>query len=76
MMPCLDWEAIGKQLITASQKNNAMFHILDLQELRVLIGISGDRPDLLLAHLSNRFMVMVERKHALLRVRLNGPPLP
>lgn len=76
MLPSLDWEAVGTQLIAASQKSGAMFHVLDLQELRILVGISRDQPDILIAYLVHRFGVMQERKHAMLRTRLSGPPVP
>lgn len=76
MLPSLDWEAIGDQLMAASQKSGAMFHILDLQELRTMVGISRDQPDLFMAILAFRFSKMEERKHAMLRIRLDGPPMP
>jgi hypothetical protein len=57
-------------------QSGAMLHVLDLRELRMLVGISKDDPVLFAAHLSHRFDVMTERKHAMLRTRLNGPPMP
>lgn len=53
-----------------------MLHVLDLRELRMLVGISRDDPVLFVAHLAHRFDVMTERKHAMLRTKLDGPPLP
>ena len=76
MLPSLDWEGVGMQLINASHLSGAMLHVLDLQELRMLVGISKDDPVLFAAFLSHRFDVMTERKHALLRTRLDGPPMP
>ena len=76
MLSGLDWEAIAEQLLAASEKSGAMLHILDLRELRILVGISHDNPVLFAAYLSHRFDIMTERKHALLRMRLDGPPLP
>jgi len=76
LLPSLDWEAIGAQLIAASQKSGAMLHVLDLQELRLLVGISRDQPDVLVAYLAYRFGVMKEHGHAFLRMRLDGPPMP
>ncbi|HBN77286.1 MAG TPA: hypothetical protein DD473_16025 [Planctomycetaceae bacterium] len=76
MLSGLDWEAIYVQLSEASEKCGAMLHILDLRELRTIVGISRDNPVLFAAHLSHRFDIMSERKHALLRTTLNGPPLP
>jgi hypothetical protein len=76
MLPGLDWEAIGAQLLAASEQCDAMMHVLDLQELRTLVGISRDNPVLFTAYLAHRYDVMTERKHAMLRTRLDGPPLP
>ncbi|HZZ42774.1 MAG TPA: hypothetical protein VFE58_07540 [Tepidisphaeraceae bacterium] len=76
MLPSLDWEKIGSQLLAASKKTGAMLHVLDLRELRVLVGISRDMPEMLLEYLTYRFKVMSERKHAMLRMRLEDqlPP--
>lgn len=76
MLHDLDWKAIAEQLIAVSPDPGTMMQVLDLQELRVLVGISRNNPELLMAYLSNRFDVMVERKHAMLRTRLDGPPPP
>ena len=76
MLPSLDWEAIAAQLLAASQKSGALFHVLDLRELRILVGVSSDDPDCLVIRLAHRFSVMLERKHAMLRTRLDGPPMP
>ena len=76
MLPSVDWEYVAAQLLNASVKSGAMLHILDLQELRMLVGISNDDPVLFAAHLSHRFDVMTERKHAMLRTRLKEPPIP
>jgi hypothetical protein len=53
MHPSADWSSVAGQLIDASRETNAMFHVLDLRELRLLVGISGT-PDELLAHLTRR----------------------
>jgi ATP-dependent helicase YprA (DUF1998 family) len=37
---------------------------------------SRDNPEMFAAYLSHRFDIMTERQHALLRMRLDGPPLP
>jgi hypothetical protein len=76
MLPGLNWEAIGAQLLAASQHSSAMLHVLDLRELRMLVGISRDDPVLFVAYLAHRFDVMTERKNAMLRTKLDGPPLP
>jgi hypothetical protein len=76
MLPGLDWETIGAQLLAASHRSGAMLHVLDLRELRILVGVSRNDPVLFVAHLANRFDIMSERKHAMLRMQLKGPPLP
>lgn len=76
MLPGLDWEAIAAQLLANSQRSAAMLHVLDLQELRMLVGISKDDPVLFAAFLLYRFEMMTERKHAMLRMKLNGSHLP
>ena len=76
MLPCLDWEDTGRRLIAASNRSGAMLHVLDLRELRMLVGVSKDDPMLFAGHLAYRFDVMKERKHAMLRTHLNGPPIP
>lgn len=76
MMPDLDWESIGARLIGASGQSNAMLHVLDLQELRVLVGVSQNNPLRFVVDLIRRFEIMTERKHAMLRTKLDGPPLP
>lgn len=76
MLPGLDWEGVGKQLLNASSQSSAMLHVLDLRELRILVGVSKDDPILFAGHLAYRFDIMTERKHAMLRTRLDGPPMP
>lgn len=76
MLPSLDWEAIRAQLLAASKQSGAMLHVLDLRELRMLVGISRDDPVLFVAHLAHRFAMMNERGHALLRTTLEGPTRP
>ena len=76
MLPGLDWEAVGAQVLAGSRQLGAMLHVLDLRELRILVGISRDDPMLFIAYLVHRFDVMTECKHAMLRTRLDGPPLP
>lgn len=76
LLPSLNWEAIGIQLLSASQQSGRMFHVLDLRELRILVGISQDDPVRFVTYLAHRFDVMTERKHAMLRTKLDGPALP
>ena len=76
MLPGLDWESIAADLLAASQKSGGMLHVLDLRELRLLVGISRDNQALFAAYLSHRFDIMLERQHAMLRTVLDGPPMP
>lgn len=76
MLPALDWKGIADKLIKRSKQSNVMLQILDLQELRVLVGISKNDPTLFMAYLSHRYDMMCEKRNALLRMRLAGPTLP
>ena len=76
LYPSLDWAAVRVQLLDASRATDSMFHVLDLQELRFLVGVSENNPVRLMAHLVHRFQVLSESKSAYIRTRLEGPPLP
>lgn len=76
MLPGLDWEGVGQQLLDASNQSGAMLHVLDLRELRMLVGVSKNDPILFAGHLAYRFDIMTERRHAMLRTRLDAPPMP
>lgn len=75
MHPLLDWAAIARQLAAVSTQN-ALFHVLDVQELRMLISASED-PAILMVNLVKRFRSVVESGNALVRARFplrEGPP--
>lgn len=75
LLPCVDWNAVAKQLIEASKAAGALLLVLDLQELRFYVGASKD-PIELMTHLIKRFTIMAKEGSALIRTRLQGPPLP
>lgn len=76
MLPSLDWEGITNQLIDASKQSGTMLQVLDLQELRMLVGVSKDNPMLFAGYLAYRFDAIEERKNAMLRTVFDGPPMP
>ena len=75
LLPSVDWQAVADQLIKAATTASAPLVVLDLQELRVLVGISKS-PERLVAHLVRRFEIMIENRTAMIRTKLDGPPLP
>jgi len=75
LLPSADWESVAKQLLDASKNAQAMFHVLDLQELRLLVGVSTTPTDLVV-NLLNRFKTMAQVGSAFIRARINGPPPP
>jgi hypothetical protein len=75
LLSTLDWGVVTARLLSLST-DTTMFHVLDLQELRLLVGVSKDNPVLFLAHLLYRHERVRERNHALMRMKLDGPPLP
>lgn len=75
LLPSVDWADIALRLVVAASKIGAPFVVLDLQELRMLVGVSKTS-DHLIAHLWRRFEIMCEKKSALIRTKLDGPPLP
>ncbi len=75
LLPSVDWGGISEQLVGAAEAAGALLLVLDLQELRLLVGISKT-PDGLMGHLARRFQVMTEVGSAFIRTRLDGPPLP
>jgi hypothetical protein len=76
LLPAVDWKTVTAQLLAASSGDVTMFHVLDLQELRLLVGVSKKDPVLFLAYLLYRFEQVRERGSALVRMKLSGPPLP
>ncbi len=75
LLPTLDWCAVASQLADAATVAQAFVVVLDLQELRLLVGVSKT-PEELMYHLARRFQVMTENRSAFIRTRLDGPPLP
>ena len=75
LLPALDWKTITARLLSLSS-DTTMLHVLDLQELRLLVGVSKDNPVLFLANLLYRHERMREQNNALMRMKLDGPPLP
>jgi hypothetical protein len=71
----LPWKQIAGELLTLSSKVGVQMHILDLTELRILVGVSRSR-DEFLAHLTRRHSIMKRVGSALIRTKLDGPPLP
>ena len=76
LLPSIDWPSVAEQLLEASKMTGAMLHVLDLQELRFLVGVSENDPVKFMVRLMHRFQVMCEAKSAYIRTRLEGPPLP
>lgn len=75
LLPSVDWSAVADELIKSAKSANAPLVVLDLQELRLLVGISKS-PDHLMAHLVRRFEIMVKNRSAFIRTQLDGPPMP
>lgn len=68
MFPAVNWEEIAKTFAETALENYSMLHILDLQELRDLIGYSSS-----IYHfdyyLMKRFEVVVNEKSAFVRMK-------
>jgi hypothetical protein len=67
MHPQLDWRGVASELITRSGRNT-LIHILDLAELRFLVGASG-HPNTFTINLVNRFTVITNTRSAFVRTR-------
>ena len=74
MLPSLNWEDVGAHLIDASKLSGAMLHVLDLRELRMLVGISKNNPELFAAYLAHRFDLLVKHKNAMIRTTFGETP--
>jgi hypothetical protein len=72
LLPAVDWCAVAKRLIEAAKQADAPMLVLDLQELRLLVGTSKT-PEDLIAHLLRRFLIMRDKGSALIRTRVEGP---
>lgn len=66
--PGINWEEIAQDLITASKSTKFCFSILDLMELRLLVG-AGDSAPLFHLNLLNIFENMYESGTALIKGR-------
>jgi hypothetical protein len=75
LMPAVDWPTVTAELLEASN-DTTMMHVLDLVELRLLVGISKNSSELFFAYLNYRHELMRKHKNALIRMKLDGPPLP
>ncbi|MFH2113470.1 MAG: hypothetical protein ABIJ86_03040, partial [Spirochaetota bacterium] len=67
--PEVNWKQLTKELICAAKTADTPIIVLDLQELRILVGVS-QTPDHLLLHLYHRFELMKQKGTALIRVSL------
>ena len=76
LLPAVDWENVTAELLRLSHNDVTMFHVLDLHELRLLVGISKEDPILLVGYLDYRFEHIKKVGSALVRMKLDGPPLP
>jgi len=76
MLPSVDWTAVAAKLLAAATKTGAIFSVLDLQELRVLVGVSDDNPLKFRQHLCRRSEILNQCRSALIQTRVQGPPPP
>jgi hypothetical protein len=75
LLPSVDWTSIAQELIGASTPPAQLLHVLDLRELRLLVGAS-ETPLILMTHLSRRFEIMKQCGSAFIRTAFDGPPPP
>lgn len=75
LLPAVDWETVARRLVEVSDATAARVLVLDLSELRTLVGASRS-PDGLLAHCERRYTHMAESGTAFIRSRLDAPPPP
>lgn len=75
LLPSVDWEAVAGRLIEVSATASARVLVLDLRELRTLVGVSRT-PEALLEHCERRHTLMQEAGTAFIRSVLNAPPPP
>lgn len=71
MDPGLDWRWVAEQIVEYSTETGVFFHVMDLHELRVLMGVAFT-PKHLLVNLSRRYDVIRQAGHAYARARM--PP--
>lgn len=75
LLPSVDWEAVSHRLVEVSSTTGASVVILDLQELRTLVGVSRTAAGFL-ALCARRYRLMAESGTALIRTKLDAPPPP
>lgn len=75
MLPSVDWGAVARRLAEVSAATAARVLVLDLRELRTLVGVSRT-PAALLAHCERRYTLTVEAGTAFIRTALDAPPPP
>jgi hypothetical protein len=75
LLPSVDWEAVARRMAEVSNATDALVLVLDLRELRTLVGVSRT-PAALLAHLERRHTLTVEAGTAFIRTALDAPPPP
>lgn len=68
MYPFGDWPMISRHLINSSQQSAAMLHILDLNELLIMVA-SSPTPDHLDYFFMKRFERLIDTENALFRMR-------
>jgi hypothetical protein len=67
MHPGVDWEAVARELIDATETVGYLCHVLDLRELQRLVSNSAGRSAMLENYLTHRWQLMVQHKSALVR---------
>lgn len=75
LLPSVDWEAVARRIAEVAAATAAWVLVLDLRELRTLVGVSRT-PAALLAHCERRYTLTVEAGTALIRTVLDAPPPP
>jgi hypothetical protein len=70
MNPFLNWESLAHDIIAASRKNRAFFHILDLVELQRAI-ITQYRPKLFHLNMCDRWESIVKNRNAFVRFKVS-----
>lgn len=69
LMCCGEWTEIVDQLIEAMQETGAFFHLLDLQELIMLLKASSGRAELFDYNLMQRCKFFVEKRSVFIKSR-------
>jgi hypothetical protein len=68
MHPSVEWEALARRIIDMSVEQKAIFHVLDLTELRQIVGV-GEKPEIVHSVLCQRFAAIAKAKTAFVRAR-------